>query len=103
MQEISFSSVSQNHKTLTVNLTRPQIKIPLPEYLKDLEITEIQTKEGFNSAFGHNFTNHFNSNFKKYNNMCLFCFTRNFMRREDSRKKRAPKFTVEAQCQMIVQ
>ena len=34
--------------------------------------------------------------------MCLFRFTRNFIRREDSRKftVEAPKFTVEAQCQM---
>ena len=30
------------HKTLVANLTRPQIKIPLD--LKDLQITEIQTK-----------------------------------------------------------
>ena len=29
MQEISFSSVGKNNKTLTANLTRPQIKIPL--------------------------------------------------------------------------
>ena len=36
--DISFSSVGQNHKTLTVNLIRPQIKIPLPE-------------EGINPAF----------------------------------------------------
>ena len=32
--------------------------------------------------------------------MCSFCFTRNFIRREDSSKKRAPKCTVETQCQM---
>ena len=50
MQEIIFSSVGQNHKTLTANLTRPQIKIPLPEDLKDLQITEIQTKQGFHLA-----------------------------------------------------
>ena len=37
MQETSFSSVGKNHKILTANLTRPQIKIPLPEDLKDLE------------------------------------------------------------------
>ena len=42
MQEISFSVV-----TLTANLTRPQIKIPLLEDLKDLEITEIQIIEQF--------------------------------------------------------
>ena len=53
MQEISFSSVGKNHKTLTANLTRPQIKIILPEDLKDLEITEIQTKQGFHLAFGY--------------------------------------------------
>ena len=54
MQEISFSLVSKNHKTLTANLTRPQIRITLPEDLKDLEITEIQTKQGFHLAFGYN-------------------------------------------------
>ena len=32
--------------------------------------------------------------------MCSFRFTRNFIRREDSREKRAPKFTVDFQCQM---
>ena len=100
MQHISFSSVGQNHKTLTANLTRPQIKIPIPEDLKDLEVTEIQTKQGFHVAFGRNYTNYVNSIFKKYKNMCSFRFTRNFIRREDSRKKRAPKFTVEAQCQV---
>ena len=100
MQETSFSSVGKNHKILTANLTRPQIKIPLPEDLKDLEITELQTKQGFHLAFGHNYTNYFDSILKKYNNMCSFRFTRNFIRREDSRKRRAPKFTVEAQCQM---
>ena len=61
MQEISFSSVGQNPKTLTANLTRPQIKILLPENLKDLEITEIQTKQEFHLAFSHNDTNYFNS------------------------------------------
>ena len=50
MQEISFSSVGQNHKTLTANLTRPQTKISLPEDLKNLQITEIQTKQGFHLA-----------------------------------------------------
>ena len=38
MLDNSFSSVGPNHKTLTVNLIRPQIKIPLPE-------------EGINPAF----------------------------------------------------
>ena len=47
MQEISFSSVGQNFKSLTGSLTRPQLKIPIPEDFKDLEITEIQTKQGF--------------------------------------------------------
>ena len=61
MQEISFSSVGQNHETLTASLTRPHIKILLPENLKDLEITEIQTKQGFHLAFRHNDTNYFNS------------------------------------------
>ena len=61
MQEISFSSVGQNHKTLTANLTRPQI--PLPEDLKDLKIIEIQIKHGLDLAFGHNYTNYFNSIF----------------------------------------
>ena len=61
MQEISFSSVGQNHKTLTARLTRPHIKILLPENLKDLEITEIQTKQGFHLAFRHNDTKYFNS------------------------------------------
>ena len=32
--------------------------------------------------------------------MCSFRFTRNFICREDSRKKRAPKFTADFQCQM---
>ena len=32
MQEISFSSVGKNNKTLTANLTRPQIKIPLKSW-----------------------------------------------------------------------
>ena len=61
MQETSFSSVGKYHKTLTANLTRPQIKIPLPENLKDLEITELQTKQEFHLAFGHYYTNYFNS------------------------------------------
>ena len=60
MQGISFSLVGQNFKSLTASLTRPQIKIPIPEDLKDLEITEIQTKQGFHLAFGHNYTNYFN-------------------------------------------
>ena len=81
-------------------MTRPHIKIPIPEDLKDLEITEIQTKQGLHLAFGHNYTNYFDSILKKYNNMCSFRFTRNFIRSEHSRKRRAPKFTVEAQCQM---
>ena len=32
--------------------------------------------------------------------MSPFHFTRNFICREDSMKKRAPKFTVDFQCQM---
>ena len=89
----------QTFKPLTASLTRPQTKIPIPEDLKYLEITEIQTKQGFHLAFGHNYTNYFDSIFKKYN-MCSFRFTRNFIRREDCRKRRAPKFTVKAHCQM---
>ena len=41
MQGISFSSVGQNYKSLIAILTRPQIKIPVPEDSKDLEITKI--------------------------------------------------------------
>ena len=65
IQEISFSSVGQNRKTLTANLTRSEIKIPLIEDLKNLEIAKIQTKQRFHSASGHNYTNYFNSIFKK--------------------------------------
>ena len=46
-------------------MTRPQIKIPIREDFKDPEITEIQTKQGFHLAFGHNYTNYFNSILKK--------------------------------------
>ena len=35
-----------------------------------------------------------------YNDLCCYKFTRNFIRHDFSRKKRAPKFTVEAVCQM---
>ena len=45
MQGINFSSDGQTFKPLTASLTRPQIKIPIPEDLKDLEITEIQSRD----------------------------------------------------------
>ena len=50
-------------------MTKPQIKIPIPEDLEDLKITDIQTKQGFHLAYGHNYTSYFDSIFKKYNNM----------------------------------
>ena len=68
--------------------------------MKDLEITKIHTKQGFHLALGHNYTNYFSLILKKYNNMNSFRFARNLIRRKDSRKKRAPISTVEAQCQM---
>ena len=37
MQGISFLPVGQNFKSLTASLTRPQIKIPIPEDFIDLE------------------------------------------------------------------
>ena len=57
MQRISFSSVGQNYKSLTASLTRPQMKIPIPEDLIDLEIAEIQAKQGFHLVFGYSYTN----------------------------------------------
>ena len=97
MQGINFPLVGQNYKSLTASLTRLQIKIPIPEDLKDLEITQIQTKQGFHLGFRYNYINYSNSILKKYKNMCSFRFTRNFIRRGDSRKKSAPKFAIETQ------
>ena len=61
MQGISFSSDGQTLKSLIASLTRPQTVIPIPKDLKDLEIAEIQTKQGFYLAFGQNYTNYFDS------------------------------------------
>ena len=61
IQEISFSSVGQNQKFLTACSTWSEIKILLPEDLKNLEIRETQTKQRFHLAFGHNYANYFNS------------------------------------------
>ena len=66
MQEISFSLVGKNHKTLTANLTRPQIKMSLLEDFKDLEITEIQIIEQFEKQCSY-FTLTGKKNFSKVN------------------------------------
>ena len=56
--------------------------------------------QGVHRPFGYNYTNFFSDTMKKYNPFSSLKFTRNFIRWEDSRKEKAPKFIVEAACQM---
>ena len=65
-----------------------------------MEAVKIVSRQGLHRAFGYNYTNFFIDIIKKYNPFCSLKFTKSFIRREDSRKQKAPKFTVEAACLM---
>ena len=65
-----------------------------------MNAVNVVSGQGVHKAFGYNYTNFFSDIIEKYNPFCFLKFTRNFIRPEDSRKQKAPKFTVEAACQM---
>ena len=74
--------------------------MPIPEEFFYFDTVNVVFRQGVHRAFGYNYTNFFSDIIKKYNPFCFLKFTRNFIRREDSRKQKAPKFNVEAACQM---
>ena len=68
----------------------------LPE-LEDGEIVETNKGE---LAFGYNYTNVFSKILMKFNQLCCFKFTYNYVKKEKTRKWRLPRFTVKAKCIM---
>ena len=85
---------------ITASVKNSHIKVPIPEGFHKLNVEEVFTANGSHRAFGYNYTNYFCDLISKYNDLCCYKFTRNFIRHDFSRKKRTPKFTVEAICQM---
>ena len=75
-------------------------KVPIPEEFFHLDTVNVVSRQGVHRAFGYNYTNFLSDIIKKYNPFCSLKFTRNFIGREDSRKQKALKFTVEAAFQM---
>ena len=65
-----------------------------------MDTVNVVSRQGLRIAFGYNYTNFFIDIIKKYNTFCSLTFTRNFIRREDSRKQKSLKYTVKAACQM---
>ena len=76
------------------------LKVPIPEEFFNLDTVNVVSRQGVCRAFGYNYTNFFSDIIKKYNPFRSLKFTRNSIRREDSRKQKAPKSTVEAASQM---
>ena len=65
-----------------------------------MDTVNVVSRQGLHIGFGYIYTNIFTDIIKKYNPFCSLKFTRIFIRQEDSRKKKEPKFTIKAACQM---
>ena len=76
------------------------LKVPISEEFFHFDTVNVVSRQRVHRAFGYNYTTFFSDIIKKYNPFCFLKFTRNFIRREDSKKRKAPKFNVEAACQM---
>ena len=100
LEQLSNSCINPFSDCFEAKLKSRVLKVPIPEEFFYLETVNVVSRQGVRRAFGYNYTNFFSDIIKKYNPFWSLTFTRSFIRREDSRKQKAPKFTVEAACQM---
>ena len=73
------------------------IKTDVPPKLEDVEMVETNKGE---LAFGYSYANIFAKILMKFNQLCCFKFTYNYVRKEKTRKWRLPRFTVKAKYMM---
>ena len=66
------------------------LKVPIPEEFFHLDTVSVVSRQGVHRAFEYNYTSFFSDIIKKYNPFLFHKFTRNFIRREDSRKQKHP-------------
>ena len=73
------------------------IKTEVPPELEDMEIVETNKGE---LAFEYSYTNVFSKILMKFNQLCCFKFTYNYLKKVKTRKWRLSRFTVNAKCMM---